>query len=54
MQMFENKDMGVSVKVHVDANGDPWFKGKVVASALGYGNANQVVQLHVHTDDKKN
>ena len=54
MQLFENKDMGLSVKVVLDVNGNPWFKGKDVASALGYVNSRKAIADHVHPDDKKN
>ena len=53
MPLLENKDMGVSVRVLLDVNGDPWFKAKDVATALGYTNSVKAVGDHVHPDDKK-
>ena len=53
MKLFENKDMGVSVKVILDVNGDPWFKAKDIATALGYTNTVKAIGDHVHPDDRK-
>ena len=33
---------------------EPWFKGKVVAHALGYSDTDQALRKHVENDDKKN
>ena len=32
---------------------EPWFKGKVVANALGYSDTDQALRKHVENDDKK-
>lgn len=31
---------------------EPWFVGKDVAEALGYGNASKAVSIHVDKEDK--
>ena len=37
----------------VEIDGEPWFVGKDVATALGYCNINKAVAAHVDEDDKK-
>ena len=36
----------------VEIDGEPWFVGKDVAEALGYGDTNQAIRKHVTEDDK--
>ena len=36
----------------VEINGEPWFVGKDVATALGYCNTNKAVLVHVDAEDK--
>ena len=36
----------------VIANGEPWFKAKEIAEALGYSNSKQAVLLNVDEEDK--
>lgn len=36
----------------VDIDGEPWFIGKDVATALGYSNTNKAVLVHVDAEDK--
>lgn len=38
----------------LDINGDPYFVGKDVATALGYQNASKAIQDHVDPEDKLN
>lgn len=37
----------------IEIDGEPWFVGKDVATALGYCNINKAVAAHVDEDDKK-
>ena len=33
-------------------DGEPWFKGRDVATILGYSNLKKAIQMHVDDDDK--
>ena len=44
--------MGDSLRVFV-RDGEPWFVGKEVATALGYKNTNKAINAHVDTSDKR-
>lgn len=50
MQIFENPEFGSVRTVEID--GEPWFVGKDVATALGYANTADAIQKHVDNDDK--
>ena len=50
LQVFSNEQFG---KIRTIAkNGEPWFVGKDIASALGYANLKNAVAMHVDTEDK--
>lgn len=58
MQIFENPEFGSVRSVMID--GEPWFVGKDVAEALGYGDGNtnskalsHAIEDHVDDDDKR-
>lgn len=51
LQIFNNPAFG-SVRV-VEIEGQPWFVGKDVATALGYERENKAVVDHVDEDDRK-
>nr|DAN14297.1 MAG TPA: repressor domain protein [Caudoviricetes sp.] len=51
IQIFDNPEFGQVRTVNVD--GEPWFVGKDVATALGYVDVNKAVSMHVDDDDKK-
>ena len=36
----------------VEVNGEPWFVGKDVATALGYGDTAQAIRKHIDEEDK--
>ena len=38
----------------VCVSGEPWFKGKEVATILGYKNTMQAIRVNVDDDDNKN
>ena len=38
---------------YVVVGSEPWFKGKVVANALGYINTKQAISVTVADEDKK-
>lgn len=50
IQIFENTDFG-SIRI-LTINDEPWFVGKDVAQALGYGDTDQALRKHVDTEDK--
>lgn len=50
IQVFNNPEFGDIRTVEID--GEPWFVGKDVATALGYVNASKAVSVHVHEEDK--
>lgn len=45
---------GNEFSIILDIHGDPWFKAKDVAEAIGYTDTNQAVRNHVNTEDKCN
>jgi prophage antirepressor-like protein len=49
--IFENKAFGKVRTILI--NGEPWFVGKDVATALGYTNHNQALRNRVDDEDKK-
>lgn len=51
IQIFDHEEFGQVRSVLRD--GEPWFVGKDVASALGYSNASKAVITHVDEDDKQ-
>ena len=44
---------GVNLRLIKDQEGNPWFKAKSVASALGYASPATAVRMHVPRDHKK-
>lgn len=50
IQIFSNPDFG-EVRTTVQ-NGEPWFAGKDVATALGYTETAKAVRTHVDEEDK--
>lgn len=50
LQIFKNEEFGEVRTVTID--GDPWFVGKDVASALGYANASKAVSTHINEEDR--
>lgn len=50
VKIFENKEFGRIREITI--NGEPWFVGKDVASALGYERATKAIQDHVDFEDK--
>lgn len=50
IEIFKNAEFGEIRTVIID--GDPWFVGKDIAIALGYGNTNDALKKHVMNEDK--
>ena len=49
-QLFNNPEFGDLRCIEKD--GEPWFVGKDVATALGYSNASKAVSVHVSEEDR--
>lgn len=50
LRIFRNAEFGEIRTATID--GEPWFVGKDVATALGYSNASKAVSVHVGEDDR--
>lgn len=50
LQVFKNAEFGEIRTVTID--GEPWFVGKDVATALGYSSTNRAIIMHVDEEDK--
>lgn len=50
IRIFKNEEFGEIRTVIID--GEPWFVGKDIATALGYGNTNEALKKHVMDEDK--
>ena len=50
LKIFQNEEFGEVRTVTID--GEPWFVGKDVASALGYKNTKDALATHVEECDK--
>lgn len=50
IKIFENPTFG-SIRT-VQKDGEPWFIGKDVATALGYSNSRKAIADHVDAEDK--
>ena len=51
LQIFKNEEFG-SLRT-IEKNGEPWFVGKDVATALGYVRTANAIKAHVDEEDKK-
>lgn len=52
LEIFKNEEFGEIRTVIID--GEPWFVGKDIATALGYSNASKALNDHVDKEDKLN
>lgn len=52
IQIFRNEEINAEIRGKM-IDGEPWFVGKDVATALGYSNTNDAPAKHVEEDDKK-
>lgn len=52
LKIFENKEFGQLRTIEIE--GEPWFVGKDVSSALGYADTNKAIAMHVDAEDKLN
>ena len=49
---LENKKLNISIHTYIDDKQNVWFKGKDVASCLGYSNTEKAIRMHVDNEDK--
>ena len=52
LTLFTNEDLGMEIRTLI-IDGEPYFVGKDVASALGYADINRAVLQHVDKYDRK-
>lgn len=50
LKIFENKEFGEIRTVNID--GEPWFVGVDIATALGYSNTRDAIAKHIDNEDK--
>ena len=50
LEIFKNEEFGEIRTVTID--GEPWFVGKDIATALGYSNTRDALAKHVDDEDK--
>ena len=50
IETFQNSSFTVEC---ICVKGEPWFRGKDVATILGYANTKKAIIMHVHSDYKK-
>ena len=50
LKIFKNDEFGEIRTITID--GEPWFVGKDIATALGYKNTRQAISTNVNTEDK--
>jgi prophage antirepressor-like protein len=51
-QIIKNKTLNCELQ-YIEVNDETWFKGKTVASVLGYTNPQKAIRDHVDVDDKQ-
>ena len=51
IQIFENAEFG-AIRTLTGRDGEPWFVGKDVATALGYSNSSDAILKHVDNEDR--
>lgn len=50
LKIYENKEFGEIRTVNID--GEPWFAGVDIATALGYSNTRDAIAKHIDNEDK--
>ena len=53
VKKFDNKDLNISLDAYADSKQNIWFKGKDVATLLGYKDSDQSIRKHVDSEDTK-
>ncbi len=52
IKLFKHEQFG-DIRTLTDEQGEPWFVGKDVATALGYSNVSDALIKHVDEEDKR-
>ena len=50
---YKNDTLKVEINCYIDKKNEIWFRGKEMASILGYKNIRKAIIDHVHEDDKQ-
>ena len=50
---YKNEELKVEMNCYLDDEKNVWFRGKEIATILGYKDTKKAIQLHVDSDDKK-
>ena len=50
---FTNKDLGIELNSYIDKQQNVWFRGKDVATILGYSKPENAIERHVSKNHKK-
>ena len=50
---FTNKDLGIEMNSYIDKQQNVWFRGKDVATILGYSKPENAIERHVSKNHKK-
>ena len=49
---FTNKDLGIELTSYIDKQQNVWFRGKDVATILGYSDTDKAIRRHVSIENK--
>ena len=49
---FTNKELGIELTSYIDKQQNVWFRGKDVATILGYRDTDKAIRSHVEEEDK--
>ena len=50
---YINQEMNIELTSFIDSTQNVWFRGKDIASILGYGDTKQAIKKHVVADKYK-
>ena len=53
LKEYNNTQLNFTINAYIEKSGNPWFKGKEIATLLGYEDADDAIRKHVDEDDKK-
>ena len=54
LSCYTNTESNFTINAYIDISGNPWFKGKEIATLLGYKDTDDAIRRHIDEDDKKN
>ena len=53
VKKFDNKDLNIFLDAYYDNKKNVWFKGKEIATILGYKDTDQSIRKNVDSEDTK-